>query len=197
MSIKQWVQFLTEDCLTMDGAGTFKPCRVELSSPGVDWTLSWRLCRLSGLGSELTSFNFKLLHQLLVSRVRLHQLTPAASPLCTRCSNTNEDLLHLFIDCECNNDVGKNLLNSIKNVIPNITGEALLRLEFANLPADLEFPITYFTSFVLMTIWEKKMSKSRIIPFDIRSTLEAKCILLRKTRNREHVPILEDLLRNL
>ena len=128
---------------------------------------------LSGLGSELTSSNFKLLHQLLVSRVRLHQLTPAASPLCTICSNTNENLLHLFIDCECNNDAGKNLLNSIKSVIPNVTGEALLCLEFANLPVGLLFPITYFASFVLMTSWEKKMSKSRIFPFDIRSTLGA------------------------
>ena len=48
-----------------------------------------------------------------------------------------------FSICECNNDAGKNLLNSIKSVIFNITGEAILRLEFANLPADLELPITY------------------------------------------------------
>ena len=199
MSIKQWVQVLTEDYLTMEVAETktYRPCRVEISSPSTDWTLSWRICRLSGLGSELTSFNFKLLHQLLVCRVRLHQLNPTASPMCSLCSQTNEDLLHVFFDCDYNNDVGKTLLNTVKNSIPSITAEALLHLELAHLPADYEFPITYFTSFILMTIWEKRMSKSRILPYDIRSTLEAKCILLRKTRHRDHVPILEVLLSNL
>ena len=117
--------------------------------------------------------------------------------MCSLCSQTNEDLLHVFFDCDYNNDVGKTLLNTVKNSIPSITAEALLHLELAHLPADYEFPITYFTSFILMTIWEKRMSKSRILPYDIRSTLEAKCILLQKTRHRDHVPILEVLLSNL
>ena len=169
--------------------------RAEL--PSTDWTLSWRICRVSGLGSELTSFNLKLLHQLLVCRVRLHQLNPTVSPMCSLCSQTNEEFIHTFFDCDYNDDVGKSLLNTVKISIPSITPQAIMHLEFTNLPADYEFPITYFTSFILMTIWEKRMSKSRILPYDIRSTLEAKCILLRKTRHREQVPILEELLNNL
>ena len=199
MSIKHWVKLLTEDGLTMEVAETrqFKPCRVEVASPSTDWTLCWRICRLGGLGSELTSFNFKLLHQLLVSRVRLNQMTPATSPLCSHCTDENEDLLHAFINCRFNNDAGKILLNIIKNFIPDISGQALLRLELCDLPKDSEFPITYFTSFILMTIWEKRMSKTRISLYDIRATLEAKCNLLRTTRFKDQVPTLETLLSNL
>ena len=199
MTIKHWVKVLTEDGLTMEVAETrqFKPCRVEVASPSTDWALSWRICRLGGLGSELHSFNFKLLHQLLVSRVRLNQMTPTTSPLCSHCSSSNEDLLHALIECSFNNDAGKKLLNTVRNIIPGITGQDLLRLELCDLPEDSEFPITYFTSFILMTIWDKRMSKSRISLYDIRATLEAKCNLLRKTRLKDQVPTLEHLLSNL
>ena len=86
MSIKQWVKVLTEDNLTMEiseNTKEFKLCRVEMLSPHSDWTKIWSLCRLRGLGSELTSFNFKLLHQLLVTRVRQQRMNPTASPQCT------------------------------------------------------------------------------------------------------------------
>ena len=59
---------------------------------------------------------------------------------------TNEDLLHVFFDYDYNYDVGKTLLNTLQNSIPSITGITLMRLELAHLPADYEFPITYFTS---------------------------------------------------
>ena len=79
MSTGQWVRVLTEQGLTMSveaGHQQFIPCRAETRYPTNDWTVSWRLCRLPGLGSDLISFNFKLLHGLLVTRQRLHQLTP-------------------------------------------------------------------------------------------------------------------------
>ena len=44
LSIRQWVQILTEDCLTMqvfDGLMRFKPCRAQGISPSTDWTLSY------------------------------------------------------------------------------------------------------------------------------------------------------------
>ena len=200
MSIKQWVQILTEDCLTMevfDESRRFKPCRAEVSSPSTDWEHSWRLCRLPGLGSELTSSNYKLLHKLLVSRERLHHLTPATSPLCSHCSIENEDLVHALINCDFNHNVGKSLLNIIKTYVPSITGPSLLSLELTNLPDETEFCLTFFTSSILKIIWEKRISKSRINLFEIRATLEAKCILLRKTRFDRHVPILEELLTKL
>ena len=176
MSIKHWVQILTEDCLTMEVVESkrFKLCKAEVCSPNTDWQLSWMICRLPGLGSELTSFNFKLLHKLLVSRERLHQLTPATSPLCSLCSRENEDLMHALINCDFNNNVGNTLLNLIKLYVPSLTGPSLLRLELTNLPEEKLFSVTFFTSTILKTIWDKRMAKSRISSYEVRTTLEAK-----------------------
>ena len=70
MSISQWVRLLTEDGLTMEITDTrkYKSCKAEDLSPTSDWPLIWKISRLNGLGSELTSFNFKLLHGLRVTR---------------------------------------------------------------------------------------------------------------------------------
>ena len=175
----------------------YRPCRAELSSSSTDWPLVWKICRLQGLGSELTTFNFKLLHKLLVSRERLHQLTPTYSPTCCHCSTENEDLVHAMISCNFNNDVGKNLLQIVKIHVPSITSTSLLSLELTSLAEDKLFPLTYFTSSILKTIWERRLTKSRISSYDIRTTLEANCILLSKTRFQSQVPILEELVNRL
>ena len=199
MSTGQWVQILTEDGLTMEMAESrqYKPCRAEVRSPNTDWPLSWKLCRLNGLGSELASFNFKLLHGLLVTRERLHQMTPNTSPICSLCSEHNEDLHHALVTCEYNNSAGTALLNSVKNLIPNITGPALLRLELTDLPEDSELPITFFVSSILLAIWDKRTTKSRISLYEIRAKLEARCLLLRKSRLEGIIPILEEMLNRL
>ena len=199
ISIKDWVKVLTEANLTMQASDPkqFRPCRAELSSPSTDWAFSWKICRLQGLGSDLTTFNFKLLHKLFVTRERLHKLNPASSPICSLCSSENEDMLHVFFNCNFNHDVGKKLLHIVKNFIPNISEQTLLRLELAELPAELEFPLTFLTSSILMMIWDKRTSKSRISLYEIRATLEAKCNLLRKTRFKEQVTTLKKMLNRL
>ena len=168
MSIKDWTQILTEENLTMDITDTraFKPCRAEILSPNTDWALSWKISCLKGFGSDLTSFNFKLLHRLLVTKERLHHLTPAGSPLCSFCSNINEDLEHALITCDYNHDVGNKLLSTVQNYIPQISGQALLRLELAGLPEEVEFCLTYFISSILMTICDlgKENVKVQNIP---------------------------------
>ena len=175
----------------------FKLCRVETLSPHSDWIRIWNICRLRGLGSELASFNFKLLHQLLVTRVRQQQMTPAASPQCTLCQNSLEDLPHALIQCSFNNEVGLKLLETIKNYSPDISEEALLRLEFGDLQQDQELEIIFFTSFILKTIWESRMKRSKPSLYETRATLEAKCSILRKTRLNNQTPSLDAMMSNL
>ena len=195
MTTGQWVQALTESGLTMEaGSQQYKLCKAEIASPTTDWALSWKLCRLPGLGSELSTFNFKLLHGLLVTKQRQNHFKSSTSPLCTLCSKSNEDLHHALITCEYNNGVGQLLLSTVHSFIPTITGPALLRLELAELQEDHELPVTLFTSSILMAIWEKRFRKCRINLYEIRATLEARCLLLRKTRLDKHVSILQTLL---
>ena len=200
MTTSEWTRILTEDCLTMDRAMDRKyiPCKAELCNPGNDWDLSWRLCRLGGLGSDLASFNFKLLHGLLVTKERLHHLTPATSTTCSHCKDkVTESLQHALLYCPYNNDVGQRLLTAVEHQVPDITPESLLRLELKNIPEDSELSTIFFISSILMEIWEKRFSKSRIRLYDIRATLEAKCLLLRETRFGGHTKALSDLLNQI
>ena len=200
MTTGQWARLLTEDGLTMEmvqGQHQYIPCRAENKAPTNDWTTSWRLCRLSGLGSELVTFNFKLLHGLLVTRQRLHHLTPAAAPTCAHCdAQVEEDLQHALIDCSYNHGAGQAVLHSVQASMPELTATSLLRLELPSLATDVDAELctVTFISTVLQEIWNKRFSKTRILLFDIRATLEARCLLLRKSRLQNNYETLSNLI---
>jgi len=86
MTEKQWYQVYLENSCTMEddesGQEIFKPTRIELASPTTVWEVTWRFAKLSGLGSEHTTFLFKLLHKLLPTKERLHRTNTILSPLC-------------------------------------------------------------------------------------------------------------------
>ena len=166
----------------------------RFSPPPLPWI---GLSRLPGLGSDLTTFNFKLLHRLLVTRERMHQMNPAVSSSCLQCNNGTEDLAHALIHCSYNQEVGLKLLNYIQNLVPAMKDQGLLHLEITGLSSNMEFPAVFLTSSILMYIWNQRMSKVRISLFDIRTSLEAKCILLRKTRFENHATGLETLLNSM
>ena len=76
MTEKQWYRFLIEQKVTMVQAGAdvsqdLIPCRAELKDPELPWDSIWPSIRLPGLGSEITSFLFKILHNLLPTQERV------------------------------------------------------------------------------------------------------------------------------
>ena len=85
------------------------------------------------------------------------------------------------------------MLSVAQQHIPDISTASLLRLELANLSEDVELPLVTFVSATLSAIWEKRYTKSRIVLYNIRTTLEAKCQLLRETRYKDHASKLVDL----
>ena len=170
----------------------------ELSSPTSDWELCWRLSRLSGLGSDLLSFNFKLLHGLLVTKQRMHQFTPGISATCSHCDDDlEEDIQHALLHCGYNDGAGQALLSAVHVHMPDVSAAALLRLELPSLSEELQLPMVTFLSSVLLIIWEKCLSRSRILLYDTRATLEARCLLLRKPRVENMAPNLAEILNNL
>ena len=150
MSEKQWYRLYLEDFCTMEtlgdgeGQGHFISTRIEENSPTTDWENSWRLIRLKGLGPEHTSFLFKLVHRLLVTRERLHRTNPAASPSCRSqgCqAQPVENLEHALFLCPANKNVGKGVLHILCEHHPHITAEAALHLDLV-IPPDQELPVT-------------------------------------------------------
>ena len=91
---------------------------------------SWRLSRLKGLGPEHTSFLFKLVHRLLVTRERQHRTNSAASPNCRAhgCQETQtvENLEHALFYCPANKNVGKAVLHILSEHHPHITTKAVV-----------------------------------------------------------------------
>ena len=69
MTEKDWSKHLTEDHITKHetepGQSDFIPCRVELASPSTDWSLCWSSCRQAGIQTDLASFLWLMLHNLL------------------------------------------------------------------------------------------------------------------------------------
>ena len=142
-------------------------------------------------------FNFKLLHCLLVTNLRLFDLGRRNSPACSLCAYEREDLLHALLSCPFNQTIGVKLTSIVKKYLPTATNDMLLRLEFNDLQAEAEFSVTFITSFVLQYIWEKRVARCQPSLYEVRTSLEAKCILLRKTRRANAVPILKEAAQNL
>jgi hypothetical protein len=80
MTTKQWDQILLENRVLMQpgAAGARQvllPVRVEQLVPEQDWPATWTLSRTKGLGSEQTTFLFKLLHQLIPTQDKINRIT--------------------------------------------------------------------------------------------------------------------------
>ena len=132
------------------------PCKAELASPTTEWDLTWHLVRQKGLGPEHTSFLWKLVHLLLPIKERIHRLSPTTSPLCSLCSdNMVENLLHTFESCPYNSGAGPALVAVLRDHMPTINMENIMRLELSDIEVDMEYPIVWFTAAFLLAIWER------------------------------------------
>ena len=170
-------------------------CRVELLSVDSAWGTTWRLARLPGLGPDNTSFLFKMIHQILPTQERVSKTNPSVSPPCKSqgyAGTEVEDLEH-FLQCVSNDGVGNALLELVKQHMPGITADALLRLEF-DVEPTLELPLVWFVATVLQVIWDLRQSGTRIQRYRVRADLEAKVLLLRMTRHWSSAIIIETYL---
>ena len=146
----------------------------------------------------MASFNFKLLHDLLITRQRLHQIIPAATAICSHCdAHAEEDLQHALVNCSYNNGAGQNLLHIVQTSLPDMTAASLLRLELTSVELDDELSTVTFISAFLKEIWDKRHTRSRIISLEIRATIETRCILLRKSRWRNSIATLTNMINSV
>ena len=144
------------------------------------------------------SFNFKLLHGLLPVKDRINKIIPSSPAQCSLCSLASEESIqHALISCPFNQDVFGALVKVVRMVVPNIGNEELLRFDFQEVSQSLEFPVMFLVSTFLLEIWSRRMKKARISLYDIRSTIEAKCALLRETRYQDSCTSIQDMLNNL
>jgi exonuclease III len=189
IKVKQIYRFLIEEeLMTEEAAGggprALLPLRVELSSPGTDWPRSWRLARQRGLGPQLSSFLYKLLHQILPTGERVARILPAASPACTRCEADPpalETLYHSLFACPANHGVTASLVAGLRHYMPLVTPLHILTLDF-QVAESMELPVTWVTATFLSSLWTLRTEARAVHLYKIRSDLESACRILTETK---------------
>ena len=182
-NVKTIYNFLMDDLLKVEetevgGQRPLIPLRVELGDQEVNWPRSWQLARLPALGPQLSSFLFKMLHQLLPTGERVAKILPASSPLCTQCGdNVVETLLHALFACSANLGLPQKLLACLKEYDPSLTPEKVLTL---HLEVDIHFqmPIIWILATFLLSLWSARSDKKRISLSSVRSEVMAACRIL-------------------
>ena len=151
------------------------PIRTEILHPALDWPETWRLARLKGLGSILTSFLFKLLHCLLPTQERVSRIGVAENlGLCLICNNEPEDLLHAFFLCQHSRVVGHALLGYLQQSVPDLTPEDVLKLQLgSSLSEDAELATVYTLATGLKYIWENRIEEKQLKLHKMRAEIEA------------------------
>ena len=205
MTTKQWYSVLLEDKVIMNpatevSAATLIPVRIETIHPNTDWPAVWKLVRMKGLGSELISFQLKMLHSLLPTRDRVARLglDEGQAGLCLHCRMDVEDLTHCFFDCSRNMVVGLALLGCVQQIIPDLSADAAVRLDFRLRLTDEEnMAALYILITGLKYIWEMRSAKKVVLKYKMRAEIEAMVSILRKTRHQNTATRIEELIRML
>ena len=179
IGLKEIYRFLVEEVTMKEdtaGTQTLRPLRVELIYTANQWDRTWNMARQSKLGPSLTSFLFKLLHQILPTAERVSRILPNQSPNCTRCrgnATAVETLQHAMFDCSENHQVGAVLLQGLRKLIPSINPTKILTLDFEP-TEDQIFPITWSIAHFLLSLWHLRAVEL----IRIRSDTKASCTLL-------------------
>ena len=201
MSSSDWYHYLVEDNITMhtpeDSIKQYLPSRTELAWPANDWDNTWRLARLKGLGPEVTTFLWKLPHNLLPTQERISRITRNSPPLCKLCLNQLvEDQPHAFFLCNSNNDVNNALLSCLTPTILNLSSRQILLHDF-QLDENDELPVVWMIGNFLHKVWTFGADKKLVRLFSIRADLEARASLLRETRFDKHSEKINAMLQSL
>ena len=123
MTVKAWYKHLLEVNITHSGepgSRELVPCRVERLNPSMDWKKSWMAASLPGLTSNKSSFLWKMLHDILPTRERMHRMSLPGVPsaICTLCFDNKEDNSeHALLTCSYIKVGADNLLLALQQEI--------------------------------------------------------------------------------
>ena len=120
-----------------------------------DIDLSEQFCNLYKITNyvKLRSFQYRILHNALILNRRLFQWGIAPSPKCTFCNNADEEIIHLFTEC---NEIKKiwygieQLLKEKYNIVEvTLTKRAIMFNEFTEKPCHMANLICLLTKFAI------------------------------------------------
>ena len=118
-----------------------------------NWSLTWCLARLKGLGVELKSFLWKLLRKLLPTQDRVSKILKNKNSHCQLCPDqVDEDLGHALVNYSFRNNVGTHLQDSLSNYMLDISSDKVLLLGFGVKP-HYEFPLVWLSGHYISSVF--------------------------------------------
>ena len=198
MKTGTWYRVLLEDKVIMqtdlNGRRSLIPCRAEVKHPDADWESIWALANLKGLNSVEHTFLWRMLHDLLPTQARLFRLRMRNTPNsnCTLCDVVGPaDLEHSLITCSFNSEVTAWLMRVLHVHLPDVQPHQVVLLDLGQPEEDLQLPLVWLIANTLSLVWDSRKENKKPNLHRIRSFLEAKMNILRKTRFADPATILE------
>ena len=134
-----------------------KKCRVEQLNPNLEWQKSFYFSGLRGLSTEIRSFCFKLLHQLLLFNELLHKLQPNNPAACSLCpANAPESPLHAFFLCELNCQASQDLILLVRHYDSSLTAEKALCFDIHFTESIYELQTMLMLATGMHLIWKNR-----------------------------------------
>ena len=134
MSTRQWYLYLMEREVlkeeTAEGSRENRLCRIERKYPEYDWVSTWEKARLPVLSSNVRSFLWKLIHDMLTTEERLNSTLGNIPASCRYGCEDHPvaDQIHSFFNCSLTCIVGQWLLKSVRIFGPISKEDAFLVL---------------------------------------------------------------------
>ena len=194
MTIKQWYNYLLlQDYSTKDPnqQRILLPCKAELASPVTKWDIVWNQVRLPCLGSENSSFIWRLLHRLLPTEARLAEIQPQKVPTCRQnCPrDQSADLIHVFFKCKLSENVGNWLTKIVEQTIPLSSPALVLKLDM-----DGNEALIWIVVRTLLFIWKLRQRNKTASLVDCLATLTSEVKILASTRHSITVAIIKNYI---
>ena len=182
----QWYRVLMENNVTHQVSNSVRellPSRAETNHTNVDWERTWKLAATPGLPSNLLSFFWLMVNNILPCPSRLFrlQMPNTKSDLCTLCDmQVVGDLTHCLLQCPYNGGASQFLLSKLSVLNPNVLPQQVVHLHLT--VDDQQLPLMYLSGTILSQIWMCRKEKRPCHLHSIRATLEASINILRKSR---------------
>ena len=192
LSSKDWYELILEKNVTskVNDSGVREKIltRMEIKHPGVDWERSWETLNLKGLCATKITFLLKSWYNILPTKVRLHRLGLANSPLCELCLLGDvEDLEHALLGCTYNSFVNDWVIAVIIDIDPSLveaelSSENIITLNI-EIKDDRRFAVAWFLTTVLNIVWQTRQSRKPVSVTKIRAYIGAEVTIMGKTNS--------------
>ena len=131
---------------------TLRPGNNEIKHPLLDWATAWEHVRRLPL--KLRDFMFRVNHNALHTKERIHRIGKAMSSACSLCGAV-ETLEHIFWKCPARNDHWERLLPRLQEL--GVASLPHLQLTHLALPSGINTEAPILLSESYLAIWKARM----------------------------------------